>query len=301
MSEQVEKSLQDEIVAAVETGGREPGGAVGKFIIVVCFTWALFQLFIASNLPFWFTDVTGFSVVVTNSNARLIHMAFGLFLASLAFPLFKSSSKTSIPWYDWLLAITGVACCLYIVVLRDEIAVRAGLPTQGDLIASTIGMLLLGITVYRALGLPLLIVATVFVSYVFFGNSEMLPETHPVEGCLLWQGHVAFLDAERGRVRRRARRVGHAHLPLRAVRVDSRKSGRRKLFHQDRLCPAWTSARWSGQGRGRRVGALRTLFGFVDCQRGDHGYLYHSADEAYRVFGGERRVQSRSPRRPTAS
>jgi TRAP transporter 4TM/12TM fusion protein len=182
MSEQVEKSLQDEIVAAVETGGREPGGAVGKFIIVVCFTWALFQLFIASNLPFWFTDVTGFSVVVTNSNARLIHMAFGLFLASLAFPLFKSSSKTSIPWYDWLLAITGVACCLYIVVLRDEIAVRAGLPTQGDLIASTIGMLLLGITVYRALGLPLLIVATVFVSYVFFGNSEMLPET------IQWKG-----------------------------------------------------------------------------------------------------------------
>ena len=93
MSEQVERSVQDEIVASVETGGREPHGAVGKFLLITAFVWALFQLYIASNLPFWLTDVTGISVVVTNSNARLIHMAFGLFLASLAFPLFKFSPR----------------------------------------------------------------------------------------------------------------------------------------------------------------------------------------------------------------
>jgi TRAP transporter 4TM/12TM fusion protein len=119
---------------------------------------------------------------VTNSDARLIHLSFGLFLAALAFPLFKSSAKDRIPWYDWLLAVIGVATCLYIVVLRNEIALRAGLPTQGDLIASTIGMVILGITVYRALGLPLLIVASVFVAYVFFGNSPNLPEA------IQWKG-----------------------------------------------------------------------------------------------------------------
>ena len=80
----------------------------------------------------------------------------------------------------WLLP--GVVCCLYIVVLRNEIAVRAGLPTTGDLVASTIGMLVLGITVYRSLGLPLLIVASVFVAYVFFGNADWLPET------IQWKG-----------------------------------------------------------------------------------------------------------------
>jgi TRAP transporter 4TM/12TM fusion protein len=183
MAEEKESmSLQDELVAAVETGARSPVGGVGKFIAGTAFVWALFQLYIASNLPFWLSDVTGFSMVVTNSNARLIHLAFGLFLAALAFPLFKSSPKHKVPWYDWLLAIVGVGCCLYIVVLRNEIAVRAGLPTQGDLIASSIGMIVLGITVFRALGLPLLIVASVFVSYVFFGNSEMLPEA------IQWKG-----------------------------------------------------------------------------------------------------------------
>ena len=175
-------NLQDDLVAQVDTGARNPAGAMGKFIAATAFTWACFQLYIASNLPFWLSDVTGISLVVTNSDARLIHLAFGLFLAALAFPLFKHSPRDRIPWYDWILAVVGVICCLYIVVLRDEIAVRAGLPTQGDLIASTIGMLILGITVYRALGLPLLIVASVFVAYVFFGHSDVLPEA------IMWKG-----------------------------------------------------------------------------------------------------------------
>ena len=183
-NEPVEKetSLQDDLVAQVDTGARSPAGGVGKFIAATAFTWACFQLYIASNLPFWLSDVTGLSLVVTNSDARLIHLAFGLFLAALAFPLFKKSPRDRIPWYDWILAVLGVICCLYIVVLRDEIAVRAGLPTQGDLIASTVGMLILGVTVYRALGLPLLIVASVFVCYVFFGHSDVLPEA------IMWKG-----------------------------------------------------------------------------------------------------------------
>lgn len=181
MANQEEQANLDEF-SAIESGGRNAIGWQGKLIAYTTFVWALFQLYIASNLPFWLTDVTGFSVIVTNSNARLIHLAFGFFLATLAFPLFKSSPKDHIPWYDWVLAIAGVAACLYIVVLRNEIAVRAGLPTIGDLIASTVGMIILGITVYRALGLPLLIVASIFVCYVFFGNSELLPDA------IQWKG-----------------------------------------------------------------------------------------------------------------
>ncbi len=181
-ADQKESSMQDDLVAMVDTGARAPLGWQAKFIAGTAFVWALFQLYIASNLPFWLSDVTGLSLVVTSSNARLIHLAFGLFLAAMAFPLFKSSPRDHIPWYDWLLGAIGIITCLYIVVLRNEIAVRAGLPTQGDLIISTVGMLVLGITVYRALGLPLLIVASVFVAYVFFGNSPNLPEA------IQWKG-----------------------------------------------------------------------------------------------------------------
>jgi TRAP transporter 4TM/12TM fusion protein len=169
-------------VAEIDTGGRDPVGFVGKLIASIAFVWAVFQLYIASNLPFWLSEVTDMSWVVTNSNARLIHLAFGFVLAALAYPLFKSSSRTHVPWYDWLLAALGAACCLYIVVLRESIAVRAGLPTTGDLVFSTLGLIVLAIAVYRTLGLPLLIVASIFVAYVFFGDSPSLPDS------IQWKG-----------------------------------------------------------------------------------------------------------------
>ena len=172
----------DDLVAAIDTGGRNPVGAMRNLIPAVAFIWALFQIYIASNLPFTFSEITGLNLVVTNSNARLIHLAFGFFLASMAFPLTKSSPKEKIPWYDWAIAALGVTACLYIVVFRNEIAVRAGLPTTADLVMSTIGMAVLGITVFRALGLPLVIVASVFVFYVFFGHLEIMPEA------LQWKG-----------------------------------------------------------------------------------------------------------------
>ncbi len=174
----------DDLVASIDTGARNPEGWQRKLIPVTAFTWALFQLYIASNLPFFLTEISpkGWSFVVTSANARLIHLAFGLVLASMAFPLIKSSPRNRIPWYDWVLAGLGVMACLYIVVLRNEIAVRAGLPTTGDLVISTFGLLILGVTVFRALGLPLLIVTSVFVFYVFFGHLEYLPEV------IQWKG-----------------------------------------------------------------------------------------------------------------
>ena len=172
----------EDLVASVDTGARNPSGWQKNLIPALAFIWALFQLYIASNLPFTLSEVTGVSFVVTNSNARLIHLAFGFLLASLAFPLFKSSPRDSIPWYDWALAGLGIIACLYIVVFRNEIAVRAGLPTTGDLVISTVGLIVLGITVYRALGLPLVIVASVFVMYVFFGHSDSLPDA------IQWKG-----------------------------------------------------------------------------------------------------------------
>ena len=167
----------EELLANVDTGSRTAFGWQGKMILVIAFIWALFQIYISSNIPFFVTEVTGLPLVVTSSNARLIHLAFAFVLATMSFPLFKSSPKNHIPWYDWMLIALGLISTLYIVVLRNEIAVRAGLPTTGDLVISSIGMIVLAITVFRALGLPLLIVASVFVFYVFFGHADFLPET----------------------------------------------------------------------------------------------------------------------------
>ena len=172
----------DDLVAQVDTGSRAPDGWQGRFIIGLAFVWALFQLYISSNIPFWLTDVTGLYVIVNTDQARFIHLAFAMFLAALAFPLFKSSPRRRIPWYDWTLAALGAASCFYLLVFKDDIAVRAGVPGPSDLIAASVGMIVLGTAVYRALGLPLVVVASVFVCYVFFGHSEMLPDA------IRWKG-----------------------------------------------------------------------------------------------------------------
>lgn len=172
----------DDLVAQIDTGGRDPKGWQGKFIVAVAFIWGLFQLYISSALPFTLQEVTGMPFVVNNTDARFIHLAFGSFLAALAFPLSKSSPRDRIPWYDWVMGLLGVASCLYLVVFKSDIALRAGLPTTADMIASCIGLLVLGIAVYRSLGLPLVVVAAVFLAYCFLGGQEWVPDA------IRWKG-----------------------------------------------------------------------------------------------------------------
>ncbi len=182
MADRPTPQAAEDLAASVDTGARNPVGWQRHLIPITAFVWAVFQLYIASNLPFLLTEWTGISWVVTNSNARLIHLAFALLLASMAFPLIKACPTHKIPWFDWILAALGIMACLYIVIFRDQIAIRAGLPTSADLVMSTIGMLVLGVTVFRALGLPLLIVASTFLLYVFFGHAEILPDA------IRWKG-----------------------------------------------------------------------------------------------------------------
>ncbi|MEM6934289.1 MAG: TRAP transporter permease, partial [Pseudomonadota bacterium] len=113
---------------------------------------------------------------------RRIHLAFALVLAAMAFPLLKSSPHDRIPWYDWILAALGIIVCLYAIVNKDAISVRAGLPTTSDLVISTVGMVVVAIAVFRSLGLPLLIVGGAFILYCFFGDADWLPEA------MQWKG-----------------------------------------------------------------------------------------------------------------
>ncbi|MEZ5661215.1 MAG: TRAP transporter fused permease subunit [Burkholderiaceae bacterium] len=169
-------------VAEVDTGARQPVGSVALLVAGLAFVWSLFQLYIASAVPFWLTENFGINLVFNNQEARQIHLAFAIALASFAYPLFKGSSRTQIPIYDWILAALGVMSCLYLLVFKDDIAARAGLPTTADLVMSSIGLISLAIAVYRSLGVPMLIVAGVFVLYVFFGHMSFLPEA------IQWKG-----------------------------------------------------------------------------------------------------------------
>ncbi|MGB5613173.1 MAG: TRAP transporter fused permease subunit, partial [Sedimenticolaceae bacterium] len=126
--------------------------------------WSLFQLWYASPLPFQL----GLGVF-NNTEARSIHLAFAIFLAFTAFPVFKRSPRDHIPVQDWVFAMLGAFSAAYIFIFYNELSGRSGAPTTPDLVTAVIGMLMLLEATRRALGPPLMIVAIVFLAYTFGG------------------------------------------------------------------------------------------------------------------------------------
>src|SRR6056297_705574 len=116
----------DEILQT-ETGGRATTGYAAIILFIVPLLWSLFQLWIASPLPYIF------NIGVFNSTeARSIHLAFAIFLAFAAFPMFKGKHANHVPIYDWLLALAAAFAASYIFIFYRDLAQRPGAPTTAD-------------------------------------------------------------------------------------------------------------------------------------------------------------------------
>ncbi|MHB1374695.1 MAG: TRAP transporter permease [Thauera sp.] len=169
------------IVAEADTGGRKPTGFTAQLLLMVALAWSLFQLWIASPLPF------SLGVFVFNdTESRAIHLAFAIFLAFAAYPALKRSPRDYVPVQDWVLAAVGAFCAAYLFLFYKELAERPGTPTDMDLAAAVVGMLLLLEAARRALGLPMVILAAVFLVYIFFG--PYMPEVIAHRGASLAKG-----------------------------------------------------------------------------------------------------------------
>jgi len=154
----------EQLVKDADLGGREPKGAIGTLVAVVMAAWSLFQLWIASPLPF----AAGF-LIFNDTQARAIHLAFAVFLAFVAFPAFQRSSRTVVPAIDWLLALIGAFCSAYLFLFYNQLALRPGTPTTFDLIAGGIGVIVMLEATRRAMGVNMLITTGLFLVYVFAG------------------------------------------------------------------------------------------------------------------------------------
>ena len=125
----------DQLVKEADLGGREPGGKIGLGLAILAGAWSLFQVWYASPLPFIF----GFGIL-NDTEARAIHLALAIFLAFCAFPAFKHSSRSVIPWSDWLLALVGAFCGAYLFLFYNQLALRPGSPTMTDIVVGVTGV-----------------------------------------------------------------------------------------------------------------------------------------------------------------
>jgi TRAP transporter 4TM/12TM fusion protein len=154
----------DQLVKEADLGGREPGGAIGIALAIVAASWSVFQVWYASPLPFTF----GFGIL-NDTEARAIHLALAVFLAFCAFPAFKASSRTVIPWTDWLLALIGAFCAAYLFLFYKELAGRPGAPTTMDVVVGLAGVAIMLEATRRAMGFGMLVTTGVFIAFVFLG------------------------------------------------------------------------------------------------------------------------------------
>ena len=154
----------NQLVKDTDAGGRDPGPLVNKLLLVVAVAWSLFQLWIASPLPF------SFGIFLLNdTESRAIHLAFAVLLAFLAYPASKRSPRDRVPVTDWVFALVAAFCAGYLFWFYRELAGRPGQPTTLDVGASVVGVLLLLEATRRVLGLPMVVVAAVFLGYTFLG------------------------------------------------------------------------------------------------------------------------------------
>ncbi len=153
-----------QLVAENDMGGRSPGPWMARFLMGVAICWSLFQLWIASPLPF------SLGVFVFNdTETRSIHLAFAVFLAFMSYPAFRWSPTRRVPVTDWALALVGAFCAAYLFIFYRDLATRPGQPTDVDVYTALVGMALLLEATRRVLGLPMVIVAVVFLVYTFGG------------------------------------------------------------------------------------------------------------------------------------
>jgi TRAP transporter 4TM/12TM fusion protein len=185
MTAEKKQAVPDDVqdfVAEVESGARNPVGAVPKNILFfVPLIWTLFQLWYASPLPFIFNIF-----VINDTEARSIHLAFAMFLSYTAYPTLKSSPREYIPIQDWFLALVAAFCSAYLFIFYEQMSSRPGLPTHLDLVVGVVGLILLLEATRRALGPPLMVVATVFLIYTFFG--PYMPDVIAHKGASLTKG-----------------------------------------------------------------------------------------------------------------
>ncbi|MCM3595057.1 TRAP transporter permease [Metabacillus idriensis] len=146
----------------------DPESATRKLTGV--FAWIVFFGLLAFSLFQLYTAIVS---VFTAQIQRSVHLGFALSLIFLLFPITKNKKKTG-KWQvsplDIILALLSIAVGAYWPLFMEDIAMRVGILTTTDFAIGLIAILLVLEATRRAVGLPITIIAVVFMLYGLFGQ-----------------------------------------------------------------------------------------------------------------------------------
>ena len=145
-----------------------------KLVGILAISWSLFQLWYASPLPF----ILDFGKFI-DVPARAIHLAFGMGLCFLAYPALKIKRNSSISNLDFILAFISILATSYLVIEYEDLVYRQGIlatinlfgfKIPYELILGGLGILILLEATRRAIGIPLVVIALLFLLFSIFGQ-----------------------------------------------------------------------------------------------------------------------------------
>lgn len=118
--------------------------------------WSIFQIY---------TALFGlFPALIQRSTT----LCFGLALCFISFRMKKGDSNR-VPLYDWILIAASFSVVIYMIASFDTLVLRGGAPTQADIVIGLVLVFLVIEATRRCVGLPLVIVALVFLVYAILG------------------------------------------------------------------------------------------------------------------------------------
>lgn len=107
---------------------------------------------------------------------RSIHVAVGLALVYMLYPMFKKQNRSKLPILDWFLAAASLFTAGYILIEYQAIVTeRGGIPNNIDIIMAIITVLLILEAARRVTGWILPILALIFLVYPFISHLDFLP------------------------------------------------------------------------------------------------------------------------------
>jgi TRAP transporter 4TM/12TM fusion protein len=157
-----EDKIVDVNVEELEKEGNNRLESIGKILVIIVgvigVAWTIFQIY------------TGFFGLLPAVLQRATTMGFALVLTFLGFSAKrKGGKKDHIPFYDWILAALSVAIVVYLFINYKQLVMRGGSPLTMDIVMGCIAILLVIEAARRVVGLPLVMVACVFLAYAFLG------------------------------------------------------------------------------------------------------------------------------------
>ena len=141
-----------------ESAYRTFSGWQNIFLVAVLFCFTTFQLY---------ASLTG---RVPQQLVRYIHLGFAVPCAYWLYPATAKGSRTKLHPVDAVLGLAFVGVIGYCVLSYDQLVKRAGAFNSTDVIVGVISIVLILEACRRVVGLPIVVIACIFMLYAKFGS-----------------------------------------------------------------------------------------------------------------------------------